>query len=96
MTLLLRLLALLASLSLAVRALDWSPHNNFRVAQLPVPATGKTGFTLLPAKYCADQKTMRKSLRRLLDHAFERILFAHGFPILSGGAGRLRTLLEQK
>ena len=49
MTLLLRLLALLASLSLAVRALDWSPHNNFRVAQLPVPATGKTGFTLLPA-----------------------------------------------
>src|SRR5213082_2984096 len=49
MTLLLRLLALLASLSLAVRALDWTPQNNFRVAQLPVPATGKTGFTLLPA-----------------------------------------------
>jgi glyoxylase-like metal-dependent hydrolase (beta-lactamase superfamily II) len=54
------------------------------------------GFTLLPAKYCADQKMMRQSLWRLLDHKFERILFAHGFPILSGASGRLRSLLEQK
>jgi glyoxylase-like metal-dependent hydrolase (beta-lactamase superfamily II) len=54
------------------------------------------GFALLPAKYCADQKAMRKSLGGLLDHPFERILFAHGFPILSGGSGRLRSLLEQK
>ena len=30
------------------------------------------GFTLLPAKYCSDQKEMRRSLRQLLDWTFER------------------------
>jgi glyoxylase-like metal-dependent hydrolase (beta-lactamase superfamily II) len=54
------------------------------------------GFTLLPAKYCADHKTMRKSLRRLLDRPFERIFFAHGLPILSGGRAHLQALLDSK
>ncbi|MFL6513990.1 MAG: hypothetical protein ACJ8M1_03100 [Chthoniobacterales bacterium] len=54
------------------------------------------GFTLLPAKYCTDQNAMRKSLTQLLEHEFERVLFAHGFPILSNASGRLRSLLEQK
>lgn len=52
------------------------------------------GFTLLPAKYCADQKVMRRSLRRLLDWPFERLLFAHGTPILSAARERLETLLR--
>ena len=52
------------------------------------------GFTFLPAKYCSDQKKMRRSLRKLLEHQFERMLFAHGTPILSGAAERLRQLLD--
>ena len=52
------------------------------------------GFTFLPAKYCSNQKQMRRSLRKLLDHKAERILFAHGMPILSDASERLRDLLE--
>ena len=51
------------------------------------------GFALLPAKYCRDFKLMRRSLPRLLDYAFERMLFAHGTPILSGAHARLERLL---
>ena len=49
------------------------------------------GFALLPAKYCSNAKAMRRSLPTLLDYAFERMLFAHGTPILSGA----RRCLEQ-
>jgi glyoxylase-like metal-dependent hydrolase (beta-lactamase superfamily II) len=52
------------------------------------------GFTLLPPKYCSDQKTMRRSLRRLLDWPFERLLFAHGTPILTAARERLEMLLR--
>ncbi len=52
------------------------------------------GFTFLPAKYCTDQKEMRRSLRRLLDWPFQRLLFAHGTPILSDARGRLEGLLR--
>jgi glyoxylase-like metal-dependent hydrolase (beta-lactamase superfamily II) len=52
------------------------------------------GFSLLPAKYCADQKQMRRSLRSLLDFAFERLLFAHGQPLVSAARARLETLLR--
>jgi len=52
------------------------------------------GFALLPAKYCSNPKTMRRSLGNLLDYAFERILFAHGTPILSGAHHRLEQLLQ--
>src|SRR3712207_7604903 len=41
------------------------------------------GFALLPAKYCTSQKQMRRSLRKLLDYEFERIVFAHGFPVVT-------------
>ena len=51
------------------------------------------GFGLLPAKYCRDFKLMRRSLPRLLDYPFERMLFAHGTPILSGARARLEQLL---
>jgi hypothetical protein len=52
------------------------------------------GFSLLPAKYCSNQKQMCRSLRKLLDYKAERILFAHGTPILSNTSERLRGLLD--
>jgi glyoxylase-like metal-dependent hydrolase (beta-lactamase superfamily II) len=52
------------------------------------------GFALLPSKYCSDQKAMRRSLRRLLDWPFDRLLFAHGTPILTAGRERLEMLLR--
>jgi glyoxylase-like metal-dependent hydrolase (beta-lactamase superfamily II) len=52
------------------------------------------GFTFLPAKYCSNQKEMRRSLRKLLDYKAQRMLFAHGTPILSGAREKLRALLD--
>jgi glyoxylase-like metal-dependent hydrolase (beta-lactamase superfamily II) len=52
------------------------------------------GFAFLPAKYCSNQKHMRRSLRKLLDYKAKRILFAHGAPILSAASERLRALLN--
>jgi Metallo-beta-lactamase superfamily len=52
------------------------------------------GFTCLPAKYCSNPKQMRRSLRQLLKHPSERMLFAHGIPILSKAGVRLEQLLE--
>lgn len=54
------------------------------------------GFTFLPAKYCSNKKQMRRSLRKLLDYKAERILFAHGAPILSAASERLRGLLNSE
>jgi glyoxylase-like metal-dependent hydrolase (beta-lactamase superfamily II) len=51
------------------------------------------GFQLLPAKYCRDQKTMRRSLRQLLDIRYERIVFAHGAPLAVKAHERLAALL---
>ena len=39
------------------------------------------GFALLPAKYCSDQKAMRRSLRQLLDWPFERRLLSQKLPV---------------
>ncbi len=52
------------------------------------------GFTFLPTKYCTDHKQMQHSLRQLLDYQFERMLFAHGTPILSKARSRLEQLLN--
>lgn len=52
------------------------------------------GFTFLPARYCLDQKQMRRSLRKLLPLPLKRILFAHGTPIISRAGERLRQLLD--
>jgi glyoxylase-like metal-dependent hydrolase (beta-lactamase superfamily II) len=52
------------------------------------------GFTFLPPKYCRDAKEMRRSLRKLLASRAERLLFAHGTPILSGAETRLQQLLD--
>ena len=52
------------------------------------------GFTFLPAKYCSNQKQMRKSLRKLLEYDFARIVFAHGLPVVHDAKRRLAELLE--
>jgi hypothetical protein len=52
------------------------------------------GFSLLPKKYCSDEKEMRRSLRKLLAAKSERMLFAHGTPILSDATDRLQRLLD--
>jgi glyoxylase-like metal-dependent hydrolase (beta-lactamase superfamily II) len=54
------------------------------------------GFAFLPAKYCSNQKQMRRSLGKLLDCNAKRILFAHGAPILSKVTDRLQALFENK
>lgn len=52
------------------------------------------GFTFLPDKYCQNPPQMRESLRSLLELQFERILFAHGLPIMSRGRERVEQLLQ--
>ena len=52
------------------------------------------GFAFLPAKYCSNPKQMRRSLRQLLKHTSQRMLFAHGTPILATATVRLEQLLE--
>lgn len=52
------------------------------------------GFTLLPKKYCTDQKRMIRSLRKLLDFDVTRIFFAHGNPIMFRARDRLAALLN--
>jgi len=52
------------------------------------------GFTLLPRKYCTNQKQMIRSLRKLLDLDFARIFFAHGNPIMIRARERLESLLN--
>ena len=52
------------------------------------------GFTLLPRKYCTNQKQMIRSLRKLLDLDFSRIFFAHGNPIMIRARERLEALLN--
>jgi hypothetical protein len=54
------------------------------------------GFTFLPDKYCTDSKLMRRSLAKLLDYSFERMLFAHGTPIQSKAHQRLEALLKSE
>lgn len=53
------------------------------------------GFTLLPRKYCTNQKQMVRSLRKLLDLDFSRIFFAHGNPIMIRARERLEELLNK-
>ena len=52
------------------------------------------GFSLLPKKYCSDEKEMQRSLQKLLAVKSQRMLFAHGTPIMSGATDRLRQLLD--
>jgi glyoxylase-like metal-dependent hydrolase (beta-lactamase superfamily II) len=56
---------------------------------------GSRGFSFLPAKYFSNHKLMRRALRKLLEFSFERMLFAHGTPIMGGAHARLTTLLSE-
>lgn len=51
------------------------------------------GFAFLPKKYCANECQMRDSLARLLDYQFEKLLFAHGTPIIRDARRKLEQLL---
>ncbi len=55
---------------------------------------GSDGFALLPEKYCADQSKLRRSLQQLLDFRFERLLFAHGQPLVTDAWARLEEILR--
>jgi hypothetical protein len=57
---------------------------------------GSHGFTLLPRKYCQDQKLLRASLANLARLPFSRLFFAHGTPILTGANARLAAVLDQR
>jgi len=52
------------------------------------------GFAFLPKKYCTNEKQMRRSFRRLVDYDFERMLFAHGTPIMQSARKKLEQLLR--
>ena len=54
------------------------------------------GFALLPSKYCSNARVMRRSLPKLLNYNFQRMLFAHGTPILTAARERLEQLLPQR
>ena len=54
---------------------------------------GSAGFALLPPKYCTNQQQLRRSLRQLLDLRFERLLFAHGQPLVADARARLEKIL---
>jgi glyoxylase-like metal-dependent hydrolase (beta-lactamase superfamily II) len=51
-------------------------------------------FSILPDKYCANPKELRRSLARLLDFSFVKMFFAHGPPLMTGAKNRLTTLLK--
>jgi glyoxylase-like metal-dependent hydrolase (beta-lactamase superfamily II) len=52
------------------------------------------GFALLPPKYCSDPRQMRASLRQLVKLKPQRILFAHGNPIVNKASMRLTELVN--
>jgi hypothetical protein len=51
------------------------------------------GFALLPDKYAADPRAMRRSLGKLLRFNFELLTFAHGLPLTMDAHQRLSDLL---
>jgi len=51
------------------------------------------GFTMLPDKYCADPRELRRALEKLLRNPFELLTFAHGLPIVARARQRLSQLL---
>jgi hypothetical protein len=48
---------------------------------------------LLPDKYCRDPIALRQSLRRLVKEPFDRLLVAHGQPVLEGASSKVAALL---
>ena len=52
------------------------------------------GFTLLPRKYCTNQKQMVRSLRNFWISISSPIFFAHGNPIMIRAREQLASLLH--
>src|SRR6266480_55804 len=52
------------------------------------------GLAILPGKNCLNERQLVQSLWERLTRPAERMLFAHGTPILSGANAHLRRLLE--
>jgi glyoxylase-like metal-dependent hydrolase (beta-lactamase superfamily II) len=75
-------------------ALHFAPNDGTLVVGDALINFEPLGFSLLPKKYCSDEKEMRRSLRKLLLRKSERMFFAHGTPILSGTTARLHRLLN--
>jgi hypothetical protein len=51
------------------------------------------GFAMLPDKYCADPRELRRALQKLLRNPFEVLTFAHGLPIVAHARQRLSQIL---
>jgi glyoxylase-like metal-dependent hydrolase (beta-lactamase superfamily II) len=77
-------------------ALHWEANGGTLVVGDALINFEPHGFTFLPSKYCQNFKQMCRSLEKLLEYRFERILFAHGTPIVSGARHRLETLLAER
>src|SRR5207245_6267897 len=54
------------------------------------------GFAVLPHKYCLNKRKLRQSLWERLTRPAERMLFAHGTPIISGANAQLRRSEERR
>jgi hypothetical protein len=54
------------------------------------------GLELLPEKYCRDQTTLRRNLGLLLAEPFERMVMAHGTPILGKASQKLVPFLRSE
>jgi glyoxylase-like metal-dependent hydrolase (beta-lactamase superfamily II) len=54
---------------------------------------GSAGFSLLPAKYCANPAQLPNDLRKLLSYDARILTFAHGDPIVQHATERLQSLL---
>jgi len=52
------------------------------------------GLAILPAKYCADERSLQKSLAILPSLAFSRVTFAHGLPLVTDARSRLTEFLK--
>jgi hypothetical protein len=63
-------------------------HVGDALIHLPPP-----GFAILPDKYCADPRELRRALGKLLRFPFEVLTFAHGLPIVTHARQRLSQIL---
>jgi hypothetical protein len=52
------------------------------------------GLELLPDKYCRDPALLRRRLRELVGQPFNRLVMAHGSPVLENASARVSELLD--
>jgi hypothetical protein len=61
--------------------------------------SGDGGLAFVPDGYMGDdpeavKRGLRQSLRELLEHDFDSLLFAHGLPLVGGGKAALREFVD--